>query len=192
MMNKILNALLVVLACATFSFGQDANASSEAASGGISVPLFVGGSVGIGSGTGVGSERGVGIRNVEALAGYWYPHLGFGRIGYGFSAFEEEAEDDEKYSVEHSDFDVELGVHAYGDLYLVGSYSRARDLSDLGDVAWNEWGVGVGSVVSIFSKTMLIAEIQYRWVLDHYDPFLDKNVNGTRLQFNFGFVVYVY
>jgi hypothetical protein len=62
----------------------------------------------------------------------------------------------------------------------------------VGDVSWNEWGVGIGSVINILSKTMLFAEIGYRNVLDHYDPFLDKNISGSRLQMNLGFVAYVY
>ncbi len=196
MKSKILSVILILLASVSMSFAQNgssaAAASSAAPSGGVQVPFFVGGILGFGAGTGVGTERGVGLRNIEPVVGYWYPRVGFGRIGYGFSNFEESDDKDHKYSVDHQDFDVELGVHAYGDLYIVGAYSRAKDLSDLGDVAWNEWGLGFGSILNIFSKTMFFAEMQYRWVLDHYDPFVDKNVSGTRLQFNLGFAVYVY
>ena len=62
---------------------------------------------------------------------------------------------------------MELAVHAYGDLYVKGAYSRARDLSDIGDVSWNEWGVGFGSIITMMTKTMLFAEVEYRWVLEH-------------------------
>lgn len=195
-MKKILGIFLLVLTCATLSFGDDSTSSSATsettASSSANVPLFVGGYLGIGSGTGVGSEKGIGLNDIEGIAGYWYPKLGFIRVGYGFSTFKEEDESNEKYSVDHSNFSIEMGIHAYGDLYVMGTYARAKDLSDLGDVAWNEYGVGMGSIVSVLSKTMLIAELQYRWVRNHYDPFLDENVKGTRLQFNLGFVVYVY
>ena len=112
-------------------------------------------------------------------------------MGYGFFDYQEDS-DDEKYEIEHSNFDVELGVHAWSLFYITGSYSRAKELSDLGDIAWNEWGAGFGSVVHIFTTSMLFAEISYRWVLDHYDPFMGKGVSGTRLQFNLGFAAYVF
>ncbi len=195
MKMKLLSVLLLLLACSGLGFAQNASGSSSgAASGGVQVPIFVGGALEFGSGTGVGAqnERGVGMRNIEAMVGYWYPRLGFIRGGYGFSAFNETDDNNDSYSVKHHDIDVELAVHVYGDLYVKGDYSRARDLSDIGDVAWNEWGLGIGSIVNIISKTLLFAEVDYRWVLEHYDPFLDKRVKGTRLQFNFGFAVYVY
>ena len=94
--------------------------------------------------------------------------------------------------MEHSDFDVEVGLHLLGLFYVVGNYSRARDLSDMGDVSWNEWGVGFGSIINIFAKTMLFADVSYRWVLEHYDPFLDKDVSGSRIQLNLGFAAMIF
>lgn len=126
------------------------------------------------------------------MIGLWYPGLGYFRVGYGLYDYDEGAEDGEDYEVEHSDFDIELAVNLLGDFYVLGTYSRVKELSDLGDVAWNEWGLGFGSLLNLFSRTMLFAEVEYRWVLDHYDPFMDKNVNGSRLQFNLGFAVYVF
>lgn len=186
MRTKIISVLLLLLACSGLGFAQSTGMSQ--------VPLFVGGALEFGSGTGIGAqnERGVGFRNIEAMAGYWYPQIAFVRVGYGYSTFDETDDNDDVYSVKHHDFDVELAVHAYGDLYVKGAYSRARDLSDIGDVSWNEWGVGGGSVVNYVSRTMLFAEVEYRWVLEHFDPFLNKKVKGTRLQFNLGFAVYVY
>lgn len=159
---------------------------------GIHTPFFLGAALGFGSGTGVGSERGLGLRQIEPMLGIWLPGMGYVRAGYGFFDYQEEAEDDDSYEIEHSDFDIELGIHIFGEFYAMGTYSRVKELSDLGDVAWNEWGAGFGTIMNIFSKTMLFAEVEYRWVLDHYDPFLEKNVNGSRLQFNIGFAAYVY
>ncbi|MCQ2108710.1 MAG: hypothetical protein MJZ05_08100 [Fibrobacter sp.] len=195
MKKSVIVFLMLLLACASLSFGQNTPSAadeSSAASGGIQAPFFAGGALGFGSGTGVGSGRGIGLQQIEPMVGYWYPHIGFLRIGYGVSSFVEEDDEGKDYTVDYSNFGVELGVHAYGDLYVTGSYSRAKDLSDLGDVAWNEWGLGFGSIVNVVSKTLFFAEVQYRWVLDHYDPFLDKKVSGTRMQFNLGFAVYVY
>ena len=158
---------------------------------GIRTPLVVGGALGFGSGTGVGSDRGIGLRQIEPFIGFWYPGLAFLRVGYGMYGYEEESDDDD-YQVDHSEIDFELGMHLLGEVYLMGSYSRVKELSDMGDVAWNEWGAGFGSMFSIFSKTMLFAEVAYRWVLTHYDPFLDKKVHGGRIQLNLGFSAYVY
>lgn len=199
---SILKVLMVALAfCLGSSFAQaPADATSAAAApadpaaGSMSflTPFFLGGALGFGSGTGVGTERGLGLRQIEPMVGLWYPGLGFLRVGYGFFDFEEDAEKGEDYKVEHSDFDVEVGVHLLGLFYVVGNYSRARDLSDMGDVSWNEWGVGFGSIINIFAKTMLFADVSYRWVLEHYDPFLDKDVSGSRIQLNLGFAAMIF
>ena len=173
---------------ATGIFAQEGGGS---ALGGIRTPLFLGGALGFGSGTGVGASQGLGLRQIEPMIGVWYPGIGFMRVGYGFFDYQEDS-DDEKYEIEHSNFDVELGVHAMSLFYITGSYSRVKELSDLGDIAWNEWGAGFGSVVHIFTTSMLFAEVSYRWVLDHYDPFMGKSVSGSRLQFNFGFAAYVF
>lgn len=179
--------IMLVLFCGMAAFAQDAGAASP----GIRTPLFVGGALGFGSGTGVGSNHGLGLYQIEPMIGVWYPSLGFFRVGYGFYNYNAE-DDDTDYEVEHSGFDVELGVHVFGEVYVVGGYSRVKELSDIGDIAWNEWSAGFGTLVNIFMKTMLFAEVCYHWVQDHYDPFVDKNIDGSRIQLNFGFTAYVY
>jgi hypothetical protein len=193
---SLLKVLVVALglffasASAQNAAGVSAAPVSDAST--IRTPLFLGASLGFGSGTGVGTERGLGLRQIEPMLGVWLPGLGFARVGYGFFDFNEEADDGDDYEVEHSDFDIELGVHLLGQLYLVGNYSRVKELSDLGDVAWNEWGAGFGSLLHLFGKGVLFAEVSYRWVLEHYDPFVNKKVSGSRLQFNIGFITYVF
>jgi hypothetical protein len=188
--------LAIIAVCAAVAFGQAAQStelgSSSTTTVGIHVPFFVGGALGFGSGTGVGKERGLGLRQIEPMIGLWYPGLGLLRAGYGFFDYSEKPDDGKETDIEHSDFDIEIGVHLLGQLYLMGGYSRSKELSDLGDVAWNEWAIGCGSILSLFGKAMLFAEITYRWVSDHYDPFLNESVEGTRLQFNIGFATYLY
>ncbi len=188
--------LAIIAVCAAVAFGQTAPTtdlgSSSTTTVNIHVPIFVGGALGFGSGTGVGKERGLGLRQIEPMIGFWYPGFGFLRAGYGFFDYSEKPDHGKKTDIEHSDFDIELGVHLLSQLYMMGGYSRSKELSDLGDVAWNEWAAGVGSILSLFGKAMLFAEISYRWVSDHYDPFLNESVEGTRLQFNIGFATYVY
>jgi hypothetical protein len=180
---------LFLMLSAGSAFAQVGGAGS--ALSGIRTPLFLGAALGFGSGTGVGASQGLGLRQIEPMFGVWYPGIGFLRVGYGFYDYQEES-DDEKYEIDHSNFDVELGVHALSMFYIAGSYSRVKELSDLGDIAWSEWGAGFGSLLNIFATTMLFAEVSYRWVLEHYDPFMGKEVSGTRLQFNLGFAAYVF
>ena len=197
--RKVLVCVLwLVAVCCGGAFAQGSSSASKsgdaASSGttGIHLPLTVGGVLGFGSGTGVGTEKGIGLRQIEPVIGIWYPHVAFFRAGYGFFDCDEKMDDGDEIEIEHTNLDVELGLQVIGDVYLVGNYSRIKELSDVGDVAWNEWGVGVGSLLNIFSKTLLFAEISYRRVLEHYDPFLYKNVSGSRIQFNLGFAAYVY
>jgi len=194
-MKKIVAILLLSVTMAlaqTAGSAAAADASANGTTNSVRTPMIVGGALAFGSGTGVGTDRGIGLRQIEPMVGIWYPAVGFLRAGYGFSDYQEEDDDEDKYEVEHTDLNLELGVHILGEVYVKGSYSRIKELSDLGDVAWNEWGAGFGSLVNFFARTMLFAEVEYRWVRNHYDPFLKKNVNGSRLQFNIGFAAYVY
>jgi len=190
---NLAKALLLALGlCFAPLFGQDAGAMGVSDASTIRTPFFLGASLGFGSGTGVGTERGLGLRQIEPMLGVWLPGIALARVGYGFFDYNEETDDDEDVEVEHSELDIELGVHLLGQLYLIGNYSRVKELSDLGDVAWNEWGVGFGSLLHLFGKAVLFADVSYRWVLEHYDPFADKKVSGSRLQFNIGFITYVF
>ena len=193
---SLLKALVVALglcfasASAQGAAGASAAPVSDAST--IRTPFFLGAALGFGSGTGVGTERGLGLRQIEPMLGVWLPGIALARVGYGFFDYNEETDDDEDVEVEHSELDIELGVHLLGQLYLIGNYSRVKELSDLGDVAWNEWGVGFGSLLHLFGKAVLFADVSYRWVLEHYDPFADKKVSGSRLQLNIGFITYVF
>lgn len=200
MMKVLLKILACVALVSGLCFGQSAGASGSSGAGTgptcnagtIHTPFFLGAALGFGSGTGVGTERGLGLRQIEPMLGVWFPGMGFARVGYGFFDYYENFEGHDEYNVEHSDFDIELGLHMFGLFYVMGSYSRAKELSDLGDVAWNEWGAGFGSMLNLFVKTILFAEVEYRWVRGHYDPFKQKDVKGSRLQFNLGFATYVF
>ncbi len=159
---------------------------------GMRLPLFLGGSFGLGSGAGVGSGNNVGVCEIKPMLGAWMPGLAFVRLGYGFSSYEEKNDDDKTSEIENSNFSVDLGVHILSEFYLMGSYSRVNALSENGDVSWNEWSVGFGTFWIAFSRTFLTFDVGYHWVRKHYDPFLDKNVTGGRMQVNLGFAVFVY
>lgn len=156
------------------------------------LPLFLGGSFGLGSGAGVGSGNNVGVCEIKPMLGAWMPGLAFVRLGYGFSSYDEKNDDDKTSEIENSNFSVDLGVHILSEFYVMGSYSRVNALSENGDVSWNEWSVGFGTFWVVFSRTFLTFDVGYHWVREHYDPFLDKNVTGGRMQVNLGFAVFVY
>ena len=168
-------------------------ASNGAGMMNMQLPLFLGGAFGLGSGAGVGDNgHGVGLCQIKPMLGVWLPGYAFLRLGYGFTSYEEDDDDGKKNEVENSVFSVELGTHILSEFYVTGSYSRANALSENGDVSWNEWSLGIGSFWAVFSRTFLMFEIGHYWVLEHYDPFVDKTVSGRRFQVNFGFVVFVY
>ncbi len=158
----------------------------------MQLPLFLGGAFGIGSGAGVGDGNDVGLCQIRPTIGAWFPGLAFVRLGYGFSSYEEIDDDDKKNEVSTSNFSVEAGMHLLSEFYVTGSYTRANALSENGDISWNEWSVGIGTFWAVFARTMLTMDVGYHWVLEHYDPFIDKKVSGGRIQMNLGFVVFVY
>lgn len=176
---------------ATNPLGASAPASAGAGTN-MRWPLILGGSFGIGSGTGVGDGHGVGLCQIKPMIGAWMPGLAFIRLGYGFSGYQEKDDDGKKNEVETSDFNVDLGVHLFSEFYVMGSYSRSSALSENGDIAWNEWSAGFGTFWIVFSRTFLTLDIGYHWVLEHYDPIVDKDVSGGRWQMNLGFSVFVY
>lgn len=156
------------------------------------IPLIVGGTIEMGTGVMSDDESGAGIVRINPQVGAWLNGLGYFKIGYGIYDFAVNPDDAEKVEVDHRDISLQLGIALGPGPYLQGSYTRAKNLSEIGDVAWNEWGVGLGTFFQLSPMAALVTELEYRWIISHYDPILEEKVNGSRLQLNFGFVVYVY
>lgn len=205
-MKKLVIAIIFALVAVTSSFAQrlpvgSTNSSTGAfnplgqSTGGAAMnmrfPVILGGSFGIGSGAGVGDGSSVGLCNVRPILGAWIPGIAFLRLGYGFSSYEER-DAESKNEVETSNFSVDVGAHLFSEFYVMTSYSRVNALSANGDIAWNEWSVGFGTFWIVFSRTLLTLDIGYHWVRKHYDPFIDKDVSGGRMQMNIGFAIFVY
>ena len=207
MFMRVMVFIAFALVAATSSFAQGLPRSStnsstgafspfgQSSGGGVMnmrFPVILGGSFGLGSGAGVGDGHDIGLCEIKPMIGAWIPGLAFVRLGYGFSSYEESDSENQKNEVESSNFSVDLGAHLFSEFYVMGSYSRVSALSEKGDIAWNEWSVGFGTFWIVFSRTFLTLDIGYHWVREHYDPFIDKNVKGGRLQMNLGFAVFVY
>jgi len=158
------------------------------------IPLVLGGVMETGYGVLNDDTRGTGITRITPFLGVWLQGWGYLRLGYGLYDYTETASSGEKVSVESRDLTTQLGVSlgGVGKPYLVGSYTRAKHLSNLGDAAWNEWGVGLGATFQLSTAAAIVSEIEYRWIRKHYNAIEEATVSGTRLQMNLGFVVYVY
>ena len=157
------------------------------------LPFVVGSTVEIGTGIMNDDTEGTGIVHITPLVGAWIQGLGYLRVGYGLYNFSSKADNGDKISVKHRDFSLMLGFSILGPgPYLQGSYTRAKNLSALGDVTWHEWGVGLGTTFRLSPMASIVSELEYRFVLSHYDPVLEEKVSGSRMQLNVGFIVYVY
>lgn len=161
------------------------------------IPLVVGGVAETGYGVLEDGSDGAGLSRMTPFVGVWIQGWGYLRIGYGLNHYKRTPDDtmkEDKVSVNARDFTTQLGISlgGVGKPYIVGSFTRAKHLSDLGDVAWNEWGAGLGATFQLNAYAAIVTEMEYRWVRGHYDPVERIDVSGTRLQMNLGFVVYVY
>ncbi len=159
---------------------------------GAKMPLVLGGTLEVGTGVMNDDEEGSGIVRITPFAGAWIQGLGYFRVGYGMYDFTTKPDGKEKYAVKHRDLSIQLGVAIGPGPYAQVSYARAKNLSAVGDVAWHEWGVGIGTTFQLSAMAALVSELEYRWILSHYDPIIEENVSGSRLQLNLGFVIYVY
>ena len=158
------------------------------------LPFVVGAVAETGYGILSDGTDGAGLNRMTPFVGAWINGIGYCRLGYGLYNYSRTDADGEHLSVKSRAFNVTLGASLGGPgrPYLIGSFSRAKQLANIGDVTWNEWGVGGGATFQMLPTAAIVTELEYRWIRSHYDPVKELRVGGTRLQFNVGFVVYVY
>lgn len=158
------------------------------------IPVVVGGVAESGYGILDDGSHGAGLNRMTPFMGVWLNGWGYLRFGCGFYNYSRSSDDGERISIKSRDLSAQLAASlgGVGKPYIVGSFTRAKNLSSIGDVAWNEWGVGLGATFQLSTMSAIVSEMEYRWVLSHYDPIQEMTVHGTRLQLNLGFVVYVY
>lgn len=190
-MKKCIVLLLICLF--GWGYSQEAASSTESSNTtGYKMPLVIGGVLETGSGVLSSGEHGIGLIRVTPMVGVWISGIGYLRFGYGFYDYEKNPEEGETVEISHRDFSAQLGLSLGMGPYIQGSYTRAKNLSDNGDVVWNEYGIGLGSFFQLGVKSALVLELEYRFISEHYDPFNEETISGSRLQMNIGFVVYVY
>lgn len=158
------------------------------------LPFIVGGVAETAYGILDDGSNGAGFNRMTPFVGAWVRGIGYLRVGYGLYDYSRTDALDKHLSVRSRSLNGTLGVSLGSPErpYLIGSFTRAKTLSNVGDVTWYEWGVGGGATFQLLPTAAFITELEYRWILSHYNPVEDERVRGTRLQFNFGFVVYVY
>jgi hypothetical protein len=134
------------------------------------------------------------IIRITPFAGLWINGLGFARIGASTSSEEQTDFTGSKSEAKKFDFSAQIGFSAIGQErpYIIASYVRGKIYSPTSDVAWNEWGIGIGHRFSLSPFAAIVVEAEHRWIPKHYDNSQEIDISSRRLQMNFGFVVYPY
>lgn len=158
------------------------------------IPLIAGAQLESGIGSLPGGKTGTGVVRILPYLGVWLPGMGYGKLGATY--FESSSTDSNgvEYGWEERDYTIQLGVTFGGPQrpYLLGSYTSANQLSDIGDADWTEWGLGLGAIFPIGGMSAITMEAEYRWIEEHFEAVRNRNVEGTRIQLNLGFLVYLY
>lgn len=166
--------------------------ASETSSVANKMPIIVGGVLETGSGLLPEKTSHLGLVRISPLVGLWLNGMGYFRLAYAYNETTYKPENAPKINTTYHDFTSQLGVALGYGPYLQVSYTKSKQLSDVGDVTWSELGFGLGTYFQLGPKTALISEIEYRSIFSHYNPLLNEETSGSRIQFNFGFVIYVY
>ena len=158
------------------------------------LPIVLGAVLETGSGLLENNNYGTGILRITPFAGVWINGLGFARIGASTGSEEQTDSTGSKSETKRFDFSTQIGFSPIGPErpYITASYVRSKIYSPNSDVAWNEWGIGIGHRFSISPFAAIVMEIEHRWIPKHYDNSQDIDISGRRLQMNFGLVVYPY
>lgn len=158
------------------------------------LPFVVGGVVETGAGLLNEGRSGTGLVRITPFAGVWVQSIGYVRIGYGLWDYSDADSTGHGVQVEQRDLSLQAGLALGGPErpYVAITYVRSRNLSNLGDSDWNEWGLGIGNRFQVSPFAAFVTEVEYRWIGDHYDRVRALDVSGTRLQLNAGLAVYVY
>jgi hypothetical protein len=159
-----------------------------------SLPFVAGGVLETGTGM-LGQDRqGAGIVRITPFVGAWLSGIGYLRLGFSPWSYETKDAEGNRTEWKQRDFTVQAGFALGGPErpYIAATYVRARTLSRQGDTEWTEWGAGIGHRFRLSPLAALVAEIEHRWIPEHYDRLQNLDVSGTRLQLNLGLAVYFY
>ena len=165
---------------------------AEIALGQATIPLIAGAQLESGMGSLPQARTGTGIVRVTPFVGAWLMGIGYAKIGGSVWSSTLSDSNGVNHGWQERDFTTQIGVSLGGPQkpYIIGSFTRCSELTDLGDATWREWGLGLGTFFTLSGYSAITLEVEHRWITSHYDPLRDLNIDGTRIQMNLGFVVY--
>lgn len=140
------------------------------------------------------SKVGIGLVRLTPFVGAWINGIGFVKTGLAYWQAKETDAQGQEHSQESRDLSIQIGSSfgGSGKPYVIASYTRGSLLSEQGDVAWSEWGTGVGTLFFLSPQSAIVAEGEYRLIEDHYNPIRDVRIDGSRFQIHIGFLGYLY
>lgn len=154
------------------------------------IPVALGAVLEVGSGLIESDTYGNGIVRITPFAGVWINGIGFARFGVSTSNKEEIEPYGSLNETRRLDLSMQIGFSVIGPErpYIAGSFVRSKAYYPSADVAWNEWGLGIGHRFSISPFAGIVIEAEHRWIAEHYNRLQNADVSGRRLQINFGLV----
>jgi hypothetical protein len=172
--------LLAILALTSYLVAQPA------------LPLAVGGQLEFQSEHN-GSAAEAEIGRITPYVALWIPGLGQVKVGYS-SVKTEYSDNGGVIEAEERRMSLQLGAHLGGlqRPYVFGNYSRVFHYRSTGDDVWNEWGLGLGGLLSPSPWSGMFAEIENRWVEKHRSPNAIEIKSANRIQLNIGLMFFFY
>ena len=154
------------------------------------IPVVLGAVLEVGSGLIESNTYDNGIVRITPFAGVWINGIGFARIGVNTSNKKEIDQNGFSNETKRFDISTQIGYSAIGPErpYIAGSFVRSKAYYPSTEVAWNEWGIGIGHRFLLSPFAAIVIEAEHRWIAEHYDRSLNSDVSGRRLQINFGLV----
>ena len=152
--------------------------------------MVLGGVLEIGSGLIENDNFDNGIVRITPFLGVWINGIGFARVGISTSNKEEIDQQGESNETRKFDISMQIGFSAMGPErpYIAGSFVRSKAYYPGTEVAWNEWGIGIGHRFLFSPLAAIVIEIEHRWIAEHYHRLRSADISGRRLQMNFGLV----
>jgi len=158
------------------------------------LPVVLGAVLETGSGLLENDNYGNGVVRITPFAGIWINGIGFARIGISTSNKKETDSNGSFEEAKRFDLSAQIGFSAIGPErpYIAASYVRNKAYSSSADIAWNEWGLGIGHRFLLSPFAAIVIEAEHRWITEHYDRLRNLYISGRRLQMNLGLVVHPY
>ena len=131
-----------------------------------------------------------GIVRITPFLGVWINNIGFARVGISTNNKKEIDQNGALEETKRFDISMQIGYSAIGPErpYIAGSFVRSKAYYPSTEIAWNEWGLGIGHRFLLSPFAAIIIEAEHRWITEYYDRLKSVDISGRRLQINFGLI----